>query len=160
MFVARDAQNNLYLSYQERYQIEVYAATGAVLRKISRQYEPRALTEDEKEKSAERPVFVLNNQKFFRPVPAFHQDIQGLHVTPSGEIWVLTSERRQDRFVVDGFNEQGQFVRQMLSEYDFPFKGRGRAWEPGAVWKGNKVYAIRTTETGLIQVVCFSVKVD
>ncbi|RMF63310.1 MAG: 6-bladed beta-propeller, partial [Calditrichaeota bacterium] len=148
--VATDTNRNVYVSYQKDYVIEVYSGEGKLQRRIYRKFAKVPYSEEERRQMAARPSFVLNGKEYYKPVPEFKDDIQGMVARENGELWVLTSQRLAGDYVIDVFDARGRFVRQLRSEEDFPFAGHGTIWRPGAVWKGGRVYALVTDEDGLI----------
>ncbi len=105
---------------RDRYAVHVYAADGALLRVIEREFESWKRTAEEKGRVGEGILIVVNGERVQIEAQAEDRDpcIAGLHVTDGGELWVLHSRSRREQpegilQTYDVFDPEGHFVRQV-----------------------------------------------
>jgi len=121
--------DSIVCGYRETYEFQILDAEGKIVRKVSRDYIPIEISEEEKEKrrlpqSSELP-------KYF---PAF----QDFSVDEEGRIYVQTFERHTDgdKFYYDVFGPEGKYIAKVrlnaLPQY----------------WKYGKMYSIEVDEEG------------
>lgn len=124
--------------YKDSYEFQIINLEGEIVRKVSREYSPIEISEEEKTKrhlpeSNELP-------KYF---PAF----QDFSVDEEGRIYVQLFERQTDgdKFYYDVFNTEGKYVAKV------------RLNALPLYWKKSKMYSIEEDEEGLQVVKCYKV---
>jgi hypothetical protein len=131
MRVGRDDQ--IIYGYPEDYTIQVFSPQGKLIRKITREYEPVAITEEEKkERTAEAPPSI----KF--EFSKYHSAFRRFAVDDAGRIFVQSWEKNKadGSFLYDIFDAEGRYLVKI------PIKGR-----PFVGLKG-KLYASDEDEEG------------
>lgn len=121
--VAPDGKVYACESYPD-YVITVYKPDGSVDRKITREYQHRPHTAEEKEfltKMMEQLTQQIPNRRV--NVEDDAKDIETLHIRDDGSIWVLSSNGSHDYpdgalGVFDVYNKEGQFARKVTLNGD------------------------------------------
>ncbi len=115
--------------FRESYEFQILDSEGKTIRKISRDYVPIKISEEEKKKRK-----LSQNSELPRCFPAF----QDFSVDEEGRIFVQTYERQIDenKFYYDIFDPEGRYLAKI------PLK-----MEP-QIWKKNKLYSIEEDEEG------------
>jgi len=114
---------------RETYEFQIFDSDGKIIRKVSRDYVPVEISEEEKEK---RRLSQSNElPKFF---PAF----QAFSVDDEGRIYVQLFERQTDgdKFYYDVFDPVGKYIAKVLLNALPQY------------WKNSKMYSIELNEEG------------
>jgi len=117
-----DPEGRVYCAPERNaYRIEVRAPDGTLERVITREFETRGRTAEEKE-VARRLVEVVGNQYPAPPreigIEEDEPDIMGMYCRPDGELWVRTSRSDHPRHAgeflrFDVFDAEGRFTHQL-----------------------------------------------
>ena len=115
------------------YEIKICDTTGNLVKKISKEYDPVEITEEEKKEAAEEtpPGIKL-------AIPKYHNPLQWISTDDEGRIFVMTWERTQesDGYYYDVFDAEGRYLAKI------PLKFR-----PHLI-KNNKFYQVTEDEDG------------
>jgi hypothetical protein len=131
--ISRD--DRLVYGYPETYEIQLYGPVEAeVLRKIRREYDPVAVTEEEKaERKKDVPPGYTREFEFPKNHPAYSR----FFLSDLGHLFVQTYEKAEEgRFIHDIFDAEGRFIGRV------PLKPSGLE-----ILKG-KYYALEEDEDG------------
>lgn len=148
-FWQRDKHDNIIWGYNGVYEIQFLKPDGNLFMKISKEYDPVKITEQEKEE------FIKSNYGEEPPSgiklswDSHHNPFIYLSVDEEGKVFVRTYEKApNDQFYYDVFNAQGKYIAKI------PLEHRPR------VWKNSKLYVISEDEQGYQQVRRYSVSWD
>jgi hypothetical protein len=128
-----DRNDNIVYGFPISYELEILSPEGEVLKKITRDYDPVEITEEEKEveRKSHPPEINLIFSGHYPPFRLFMCDDEG-------RIIVQVRERRDGRlgYVYDVFDEQGQYIVKFHLD-DTPM-----------LWRRGKMYAFAESEEG------------
>jgi len=115
--------------YTDFYEFHIINLEGEIVQKVSKEYEPIAISEEEKEKRG------LTRAK---GIPGYFPAFQDFSVDEEGRIYVQTFERQGDgdQFYYDVFDLDGRFIAKVRLNA-FP-----------QCWKNGKMYTIEEDENG------------
>lgn len=127
--------------YNDTYEIQFLKPDGSLFMKISKEYDPVKITEQEKQQ------FIKSN--YGEEIPpgielswdSHHHPFIYLSVDDEGHVFVRTYEKApNDHYYYDVFNSQGKYIAKI------PLEHRPR------IWKKDKLYVISQDEQGFHQV--------
>ncbi len=126
-------ENNLVWGFSDKYELFIIDSEGKTVKKITREYDPVKITDEEKEKSTEG---LLGGVKFVWN--AHHNPFIYLCVDDEGRIFTRTYEKAPEsgKYYYDVFDPDGKYAVKI------PFKSR-----PYVIKKG-KLYTIEEDEEG------------
>jgi hypothetical protein len=136
-------ENGLILGRNDSYSFSIYDPQGEIQRKISREYRPVPVSQEEK-KMALRALQQPGNKE----VPSYHPAYGSLITDHEAHIIVQTNERPKKgkgRYY-DVFDLDGKYLAQVIIEHS------------PKIWKKNRVYAIGEDEDGLQFLVRYTVR--
>lgn len=102
-------QREIFVSNSMDYELFVYAENGNKIKEIRRAYKNVPLSNKEKA-SIKGPT--LGNGKTFSP-PECHSDILAFYFVVPNELWVITSNVINEQNVIDVFDNDGKFIKQI-----------------------------------------------
>lgn len=143
--------DNIVWGYSKKYEFHVLNPEGKLIRKITKDYEPVNVTEEDQERYRQRLSRVPNfGYKVIFPnhFPAFSD----MSVDEKGRIFLRTYERvknKENFFYFDVFDTEGKYIAKVpiFVSLNRPF-----------VWKKNKLYIIEEDEEGFQIVKRYEVK--
>jgi hypothetical protein len=102
----------------DTYRVDVWRPDGTPDRVITRDYEPRVRTKEEKERASKSFRVVINGREAVLKTSETDRDVQRVYPRDDGSLWVLTSRGALDAAdgvlgTFDVFDEAGRFVRQV-----------------------------------------------
>jgi len=118
--------------YPEEYLIKICDSDGNILRHITREYEPVAITREEKEAVEKRPPI----QDYTYDIPQSHSAYHQITVDDQGWIFVATWEKYDKGYYYDIFTPDGRYFAKV-----------GLLFSP-VIMKKNKLYMIESDEEG------------
>lgn len=126
--------DNIVYGFPETYEIQILSPEGEGLKKITKDYKPIAVTEEEKEEERKKhppeikPVF----PKFYPPFRTFTLD-------EKDRIFVQTREKTEEKtgYFYDIFDAEGRYIAKVPLEAN------------PIIWKKGKLYALYEDEKGL-----------
>jgi hypothetical protein len=127
-----DNDDNIIFSYPEAYEINICDPTGNLVRKITREFKPVEISEEEKEEVSGRrlpPGYILD-------IPKFHSAFQEILVDDQSRMYVCTWEKNNGKYYYDIFTAEGKYLVKVL--FDFA---------PSAI-KKDKLYSVEADEEG------------
>ncbi len=124
--------DNVVFGYPEEYLIKICDSEGHILRHITREYEPIALTQEEKEAVKIRTPI----QDYTYDIPQAHCAYHQISVDDQGWIFVATFEKYDKGYYYDVFTPDGRYFAKV-----------GFLFSP-VIMKKNKLYAIESDEEG------------
>lgn len=128
-----DKDDNIVYGFPESYKLEILSPEGDVLKKITRDYDPVEITEEEKEKERKDhpPEINLIFQKHYPPFRVFMCDDEG-------RIVVQARERKDGRlgYVYDVFDKEGRYIVKFNLD------------ATPMLWRRGKMYALAESEDG------------
>ena len=139
-----------------RYEMDVYDMQGLQLYHMNRDYKNVPLTREEKMARANRGASVDGK---YLPVPDFYEDIQALFFPNKDECWVVPSQKKHDRHIIDVFNKHGEFIRQYETNISLTL-GKTRdnyrmVWLIDKDMQSLYLWQIEKDEEGVEHVVCY-----
>lgn len=145
-FFTFDRDGNILYGNPKEYTIKVFSPDGKLIRKIEKNYDPRKLTEEEKEEILERIPTVGINIKDRLIFPKNYPAYEMFTIDEEGRLIVRTNNRgkKKDENIVDVFDPEGRLITR------FPMKASPR------IWKNKKLYAIEENEDGINVIKRFS----
>jgi len=131
------SDDSIVWGYADKYELEILDRNGQVIRKITKDYEPVEITEEEKQKWVKNtfgdkgvpPEVKVNWDKY-------HNAFQFFNIDDTGRIFVQTYERESNGNYYDVFDTQGKYIAKI------PLRIRPR------IWKKGKLYTINEDEEG------------
>jgi hypothetical protein len=121
----------------QTYEINVYDPTGNLIRKISKEYDPVEITQEEKDRVMERmsPDIKVS-------IPKYHNPYNWFIVDDEGRLYVTTHEQVEEGegFYYDVFDPEGKCLVKI------PLKSRPQ------IIKKNKLYTVESDEEGFLTV--------
>jgi hypothetical protein len=128
-----DSNDNIIFGYPKDYVIQIYNPECNLIKKITREYNPVEVTEEEKEEETEDSPA---DMKF--EFSKYHSAFRLFLADDEGRICVQSWEKIPDRegYYYDIFDAEGKYIVKI------PLKMRP------LVWKKNKIYAIEEDEEG------------
>lgn len=128
-----DRDDNIVYGFPKSYELEILTPEGNVLKRITRDYDPVEITEEEKEEERKNhpPEIALLFSKHYPPFRLFWCDDEG-------RIIVQARERRDGRlgYVYDVFDKEGRYIVKFNLE------------ATPMLWRGGKLYAVAESEEG------------
>lgn len=128
-----DKDDNIVYGYPKDYELQIINPQGELIKKITREYDPVEVTEEEieEEKKDAPPQIKFEFSKYHSAFRRFTHDDEG-------RIFVQTWEKTQDGegFYYDIFDLEGRYIVKI------PLRTRP------IVWKKNKLYTIEEDEMG------------
>ena len=128
-----DKDDSVVCGIPDRYEIKIYDTTGNLAKRITKEYDPVEITEEEKKEQAEQmpPEIKLS-------FPKYHNPIRWISTDDEGRIFVMTWERipEGEGYYHDVFDPEGRYIAKI------PLKFRP------ILIKNTKFYAIREDEQG------------
>jgi hypothetical protein len=128
-----DSEDRIVYGFPKSYELEILSLEGELLRKITKDYSPVEITEEEKEEEKKNypPEVTLLFSKHYPPFRLFWCDDQG-------RIIVQARERRDGRlgYVYDVFDPQGRYIVKFHLD------------ATPALWRRGKLYAVAESEGG------------
>jgi 6-bladed beta-propeller len=128
-----DRNDNIVYGFPKNYEIEILNPEGGVLKRITKDYDPIEITEEEKETERKNhpPEIRLVFSKYYPPFRLFMCDDEG-------RIIVQARERRDGRlgYVYDVFDEQGRYIVKFNID------------ATPLLWRRGKMYALAESEEG------------
>jgi len=106
-----DSSGHIVYAYPEDYEIRFYKSDGTALRKIRRDYQPVAISDEAKEKKVKSMIMIPQSKlEFPRHYPAFQRFL----TDDEGRLFVRTWERVGDQYLYDVFDPEGRYTHQIL----------------------------------------------
>ncbi len=108
-YFAMGPNDQMIYGYPIDYTIQVFSPEGKLLRKITREYKPVEVTEEEKKRWEEdqSPEFKLAPSKY-------HSAYWRFEVDEEGRLYVQTWEKdAEDRYYYDVFDEKGRYLTRL-----------------------------------------------
>lgn len=137
-----DRDDNIVYGFPKNYELEILNPEGDVLKKITRDYDPVEITEEEKEMERKNhpPEISLVFSSHYPPFRLFLCDDEG-------RIIVQARERKDGRlrYVYDVFDEQGRYIVKFQSD------------ATPMLWRRGKMYALAESEEGFQSVKRYAV---
>ncbi len=141
---ALTAGDDLAVSYEGGYEIDILSLDGRLHRRIRKEFDPVKITKEEVDGVQER----LRGRK--ADIPAAHAPLQGLWADDEGRLYVKTNERTEDgkSLYYDVFDRDGR----CLAKLPIPLNIRPQAW------KGGKMYSLEEDAEGFQRVKRYNVR--
>ena len=143
------AQNDeIYFGYSDAYEIKIFSPEGKLARIIRKEYDPVAMTDEDRETFAESmkteflrflpAQFEAAKKKALGLIryPKYKPAYQGFTVSEDGRLIVLANQKGDSSAILDVFDKDGRCV--MHCQADIPVDGLR--------FKKNKVYAVATID--------------
>lgn len=133
-YLAFDPGDNLAFSYPEKdYELLIYNSQGELFKKIRRDYDPVAVTEEEKEEASEDL-----SDRFRLECPQHHPPFYRFLFDEKGFIFIQTLEKGdgENVYIHDIFSPEGRFLARM------PIK------RVPVIFKSGKMYSLEEDEDG------------
>lgn len=133
IYYAFDRDDRVVCGTPDRYEIKIFDTTGKLAKKIVRDYDPVAITDEEKkEVEGEMPPDIKLE------IPRFHNAFRWISTDDEGRIYVMTWERIPDSegYYYDLFDAEGRYLAKIPLEF-----------RPSVI-KKNKFYTVREDEDG------------
>lgn len=128
-----DRDDNIVYGFPKSYELEILSPEGDVLKKVTRDYDPVEIAEEEKEeeRKSHPPEIKLIFSTQYPPFRLFWCDDEG-------RIIVQARERRDGRvgYVYDVFDRQGRYIVKFNLE------------TTPMLWRSGKMYAVAESEEG------------
>ena len=134
----------------EEYTINILDSDCTLIRRITKEYEPHAITAEDKEYYRERYASALERGlkiEFRSHYPAFGE----INVDEEERLFVRTFKKvegRDNRYYHDVFDAEGKYITTVPIRANLSRQ---------AVWKNNKLYTIEMNEEGYQQVIRYRV---
>ncbi|MBA7702672.1 hypothetical protein ES703_111441 [subsurface metagenome] len=128
-----DKDDNIVYGYPQDYELQIYNPEGRLIKKITKQYDPIEITEEEKkeEMKGAPPSIKFDFSKYRSAYNRFFLDDEG-------RIFVQTWEKKEDEEIYyhDVFDPEGKYIAKV----SFKFRPQ--------IWKKHKLYTIEEDEEG------------
>lgn len=138
-----DSNDNIICGFSDKYEFQIFNSDGQLLKKIVKEFKPRAITEKEKKER----INVLTGGRGFPPeykvvFPKHHVCFTSISVDEKGWIYMGSSENEPDGsgYYFDVFDEKGKYIAKVPIEVineRYPL-----------IWKREKLYLIKEDEAG------------
>ncbi len=128
-----DKDDRVVCGIPDRYEIKIFDAEGNLAKKITRDYDPLEITEEEKKEAEEETP-----QGIKLAIPKYHNAYQWIMTDDEGRIFVMTQERAPEGkgYCHDVFDSEGRYLAKIPLEFR-PF-----------LIKKNKFYTVMENEDG------------
>jgi hypothetical protein len=135
---ALTAEDDLAVSYEGAYEIDIFSLDGRLHRRIRKEFDPVKITQDEIDAIQKR----LRGRK--ADIPAAHAPLQGLWADDEGHLYVKTYERTEGgrSLYYDVFDRDGRCLAKLLISLTIRPQ----------VWKGGKMYSLEEDAEGFQRV--------
>jgi hypothetical protein len=148
--------NRIYVVNSSKYEMDVYDEKGIHIYHSNRAYKSVPLTRDEIKARKNRGASVDGK---YLPVPDYYDDIQAIVFPCTDECWVIPSRKRHDRYFIDVFDKQGEFIRQYDTKLSLTlgktYNHYRMRWLKDEDTKTLYLWQIEKDEEGIEQVVCY-----
>jgi hypothetical protein len=143
----------IYLGYPEKYEINVYSPQGKIAKKISREYEPIAVSEKDKESFSKfvgeslirsSPVFTENMvKKAFQKIkfPKYKPAYQSFTLMENGWLAVIVDSLEGEYTLFDIFDQDGKYIANFKTT--IPAEGM---YSESLFFKNGRAYAVVTKD--------------
>jgi hypothetical protein len=151
LLYALDGQGRLYLGSQRDYEIKVLSLEGRLLKTIGRDYDPVAITKEDKDEMLKLiPTFSGFNVKDMIQFPKVFPPYGNFVLADEGRLLVRTYEKGRviKEFYWDVFDAEGRFVAKVPIAHEIQ------------LWRDGKVYFIVEDENGYKVLKCFRARWD
>jgi uncharacterized protein YpmB len=138
-FFTFDKDGNILYGNPKDYAIKIYTPEGNLFKRIEKKYDPRRVTEEEKEEMLERIPTVGINIKDRLIFPKHYPAYEMFTFDEEGRLVVRTNNKgkNEDENIVDVFDPEGRLITS------FPLKASPR------IWKNGKLYSVEENEDGI-----------
>jgi len=146
LLYALDSQGRLYLGSQKGYEIKVLSLEGRLLKTIGRDYDPIAITKEDKDGMLKQLSNVPGvNIKDMIQFPKVFPPYGNFVLADEGRLLVRTYEkgRAEKEYYWDVFDAEGRFVAKVPIAHEI------------RLWRDGKVYFIVENEDGYKVLKCF-----
>jgi len=146
LLYALDSQGRLYLGSQKGYEIKVLSLEGRLLKTIGRDYDPVAITKEDKDGMLKQLSNVPGvNIKDMIQFPKVFPPYGNFVLADEGRLLVRTYEkgRAEKEYYWDVFDAEGRFVAKVPIAHEI------------RLWRDGKVYFIVENEDGYKVLKCF-----
>jgi hypothetical protein len=146
LLYALDSQGRLYLGSQKGYEIKVLSLEGRLLKTIGRDYDPVAITKEDKDGMLKQLSNVPGvNIKDMIQFPKVFPPYGNFVLADEGRLLVRTYEkgRAEKEYYWDVFDAEGRFVAKVSIAHEI------------RLWRDGKVYFIVENEDGYKVLKCF-----
>ena len=146
LLYALDGQGRLYLGSQKGYEIKVISLEGKLLKTIGRDYDPVAITKEDKDEMLKLIPNVSGvNIKDMIQFPKVFPPYGNFVLADEGRLLVRTHEkgRAEKEYYWDVFDAEGRFVAKVPIAHEI------------RLWRDGKVYFIVENEDGYKVLKCF-----
>lgn len=128
-----DKDDRVVWGIPDHYEINIFDTTGSLVKKITKDYDPVEITEEEKKEATEELPESIKLK-----IPKYHNAFRRITTDDEGMIFVMTMERIQGSkgYYYDVFDPEGRYLAKL------PFKFR-----PFLI-KKKKIYSITEDEDG------------
>lgn len=114
IYYAFDKDDRVVCGVSNRYEIKIFDTTGNLVKKITKEYDPVEITEEEKKKTKEEmpPELKL-------VMPKYHSAFRWISTDDEGRIFVMTNERipGSDGYFHDVFDSEGRYLAKIPFEF-------------------------------------------
>jgi len=139
---ALSKDNSVIISFKEEFELQVFNAQGKLVKKITKEYEPVKVTEEDVKQRVRK---VPEGRKLV--VPKYFPAIHSLTADDEGRIFVHTYEKAgEGKFDNDVFDSEGRYIAKL------PLK------DILQVWKKQKLYSIEEDGEGFQFIKRYKVK--
>ncbi len=126
-------ENNIICGCSEVYELNVYNSEGKLIKKITKEFDPVRITQNEIDDIKKR--FPIPMTLDF---PSYHSAYQGLTIDEEARIFVQTWERSENEegYYYDVFDSEGKYIAKIHLKF------------PPRIWKRNKLYTLEEDQNG------------
>lgn len=130
-----DKNDNIVYGYPKDYEIQIFNPKGKLIKKITKEYDPVEVTEEEKEERIEDIPPQIKNRYVFSK---YHSAYRRFFLDDEGRIFIQTWEKigDEDTYYYDVFDREGRYIAKI------PLRMRPLICEKG------KLYTIEEDEEG------------
>jgi hypothetical protein len=148
MLYTLDGQGHMYFGSQKGYEIKVLSLDGKLLKTIGREYDPAAITKEDKDEMLKLVPSVAGvsvNVKDMIQFPEVYPPYGNFILAEEGRLLVRTYEkgRAKKEFYWDVFDAEGRFIAKVLIVHEIQ------------LWRDGKVYFFVEDEDGYKVLKCF-----
>jgi len=139
----------IYLGYPEKYEINVYSPEGKLVRRISRDYDPIAVTEKDKKEYVQRvsetfsaPIYTDSvKKKAFQKIkyPKYKPAYQSFTMMENEWLAVIADSVKDEYTLFDIFSQEGKYIAQFKT----PLPAEG-IYSMLLFFKNGKAYCVAT----------------
>ena len=126
-------EDNIICGYSEVYELNVYNSEGKLIKKITKEFDPVRITQNEIDDIKKRFPIPMKLD-----IPSYHSAYQDLTVDEKNRIFVMTWEKSKDGkgYYHDVYDSEGRYTVKI------PLKMKP------LIWKKNKLYTVEEDEKG------------